>query len=158
MRNEPTMEFIDQYLIESAPNTATMAVIAVPTSRSELLGMLIHDVWFHIPAVDRIADSDVRTMLALHKHSFAVAMPRFFEDTIAAFQEEVWIGSADGVLYHKYQWQKHWHFSPPILIARDTLTFTIASEEMVEANYGNVRIGYTLEKVAERVYIAALVR
>lgn len=158
-RTEALMEFIDIYLLQAVLNERISTVFSVPTSRTELMAMLIHDIWFSIPANDRIADVAVRTSVSINKWSEGGNIPKLAQDCIASYWESLWYSSDRTVLYDTVGWFPHWHYDPPRLIARDDLRFVLYTENFgAEGQYGNARIGYTLEKVDERAFIAALVR
>jgi len=157
-RTEALMEFIDQYLRMAVINTREELEFSVPTSRTELMAMLIHDVWFNIPACDRRTNIAVRSAISLNRKRGANMIPRLDSDVIASHWESVWVHPSDTCIYVTYGWFPHWHFDPPVLVARDTLFLALYSENfMEEGQYSNLRIGYTLERVSQDAFIAALV-
>lgn len=162
----PFMEFRGIY-VESAAGLWTTGEMGVPTSKTEKMALLMHVVWLLVNAPDPV-DAKIReTDVQLLKEDSNAAVD-IQEWNYLAGQNRAWdAGRAEGTLseYSRSQDQQMviQYFSPPVLIARDSLWVgTRGKENGVEANYAAVvtsavRIGYTLEKVPTAEFIAALV-
>jgi len=155
------MEFLNATATESAAHTDTQQSFGVPCSKTELMAMLIHDVWFAPMDVERIDAALTSNFCNLSKRlggPFGISNM----DVIAICMANLSLGQVEGTLSeYAVQWYgapPHWHFEPAVLVAVDTLYTRIQGGAANTAVCQNtVRIGYTLERVSERDFIAALV-
>jgi len=161
LANKVLMELLNAQVTESAANTHTEIAIQLPTSRSELLAMLVHQVGFELAPntlIDTVTDD---THAQLRRRSATSILARSDPDLIASYAVFASVGKVVGaaekavVLMAEGYLQSY--FDPPLLIARNQLYLAVESYNETVARYAAVRIGYTLEKVSERAFIAALV-
>jgi len=154
------MEFITSpTCTQVAANDVITQPIRLPTSQTETLAMLIHKVIFDLDGwAPPVSTTEVTMRLALVKSiNLGLAADYRWIDTIAAFEHTV---RAVGVLTEEVI-STHSpfvvDFAPAVLIARDILFAHSEAANMPAAAAARIRIGYTLEKVTQAAFIAALV-
>ena len=157
-RSDRFMEFIRGQLYTSAANTFTEDEVQLPTSQSEKLAMLIHQIDIDLIAVDRIDATYVEKGGGLGLYSGGAralcCAGALCYDTLALSCSE----TADKFLatFGRTTWEHK--YDPPILVAQSVLYAKIQTLGFPGTTYFSYRIGYTLEKVASEAFIAALVR
>ncbi len=159
MKNEALLEFIcgqEELAVVNVPEAFT---IYLPTSKTELMAMLIHDIWLPVlmpGAPAATGETGAGACVTKNKNSaFGLQDP----DVIAGVEvQRFWDMPTVGVTIQDYWTPMHYHFDPPVLVARDILYFKIKSDNVDSVLLtGYYRIGYTLEKVSREAFIAALV-
>jgi len=157
-KGERYMEFIRGQLYTSAANVFTEEVVQLPTSQTEKLAMLIHQIDIDLIAVDRIDATYVEKGGGLGLYSGSSRALHFAGvlcyDTLALSCTE----TADKFLAKFGRTTFEHKYDPPILVAQSVLYAKIQSMAFPGTTYFSYRIGYTLEKVASEAFIAALVR
>ncbi|MBA7710455.1 hypothetical protein ES703_119398 [subsurface metagenome] len=158
MRNEALMEFVCGQETLAVVNTPESFEIYLPTSKTELMAMLIHDVWIPVlmpGAPAATGETGATACITRNKNSaFGLQDP----SVIATAQwQRFW--DAGPIVRMETEWSpSHYHFDPPVLVARDIIWLKVNSDNvdsvLLTAYY---RIGYTLEKVSREAFIAALV-
>jgi len=156
------MEFIHTRLDEAVINVQCEKVIYVPTSKTEVMAMLIHKITFDLTSLERVDTKQTMVIMALSKDSLPSAFrygsnPRI----IAGYGAALDCGMIEGTLTEFQQFQEYGaqvqYFDPPILVAQDQLYLQLKTYEQLSLTYGLCVIGYTLEKVSREAFIAALV-
>lgn len=162
MAKGPFMEWLRNRVQESAVNTYTEEEIPTPASRTEKMAMLIHQVQFHTddPQVTEGSYSSILTGLYSHSQSGAVGISD--PDTIVAYQQFVAAGRYEGTLSEYWEHREDpsiIYFDPPLLYAKAVIYHGVQGVQQPGAavKTSDVRIGYTLEKVSDADFIAALV-
>jgi hypothetical protein len=153
MAKGPFMEYLRCRATETIPNTYIENIVPVPTSKTETMAMLIHEIrwWQQLSEVVVAGTTESIVTIADRSHPSGL----------------VWPDSA-GVIVHNVMWRKEEvgpvnenfvvKFDPPILYSK-------AHIYLGARGIGNnvslmaiiAMIGYTLEKVSREDFISALV-
>ena len=161
-RSERFMEFIGAYVCQAVADTDAQVTFDVPTSETEQMALLVHRIdWEgNVPegivatniGVDAYLTTTMSTPAGLASHFDHPSL-------IDAYMRVMKYGTtADDLLESDMQDQHRvHHFDPPILIAQRTLYLLVHSSNSAVVNDCAVRLGYTLEKVTQAAFIAALV-
>ena len=149
----PYMEFIGEKITMSAANTFTEIDISTPVGKSENLAMLIHQISVDvITQLDAPAQGDecvIQVTSATKSSQVNFDDPDLLLKTKRAF----------GLSTNGGQWFEHTfvkYFSPPILYARSKIYGGMVTTGQGAAKDAGIQIGYTLEKVPQDLFIAAL--
>ncbi len=155
--SERYMEFLRGKVVMSAIDTYKEDVIPVPTSRTEELAMLIHEIVAHTATPTMQAGAV--TLSSWHVADRALDHTKnVFEPGILAYGMNEANDLPAGLLsYAGYLRICHFYFDPPILYAKASIYFGIETEGEAAPQWGMCRIGYTLEKVSKDAFIAALI-
>jgi len=161
------MEFIcagltDTLGVPAGYSTYNEVMIPLPTSGTEIMALLLHEVDFRIAGPEMGVDTQMasNSVYLTKSHRTGPVNNCFADpDLLAMYMEHVTINQVAGagqLLWH--DGIPVWRFSPPILIARDAVYFANRTFMQAAANtVASVRLGYTLEKVSREAFIAALV-
>jgi len=164
MAKERFMEFVGAYVIQSVADTDASVAFDVPSSETELMALLVHQIDWEGQVSTPVAAVTIGidgflTYSAQIPSSVGGYLTKM--DVIDTLQRAVAAGTTlDDVVAGNYfaalQHDIH-KFDPPILIARRTLHLHIRSSNSAVVNAVALRLGYTLEKVTQAAFIAALV-
>ena len=151
------MEYLHGKILQSAINVYEEVEIRTPSSKTEVLATLIHEVDFHVSGFEAgatVADVDAfQCRLTKKPQTTNIFLDN--PDLIAYY--ELW--AILGTVFNSF-WEngaRIWKFDPPILYPRDAMYLAVKTQgfAMVRAVYA--RVGYTLERVSSEDFIAALV-
>ena len=157
----PFLEFVRNAIVESAANTYTEEEIQTPASRSESLAMLIWNIESELAAPD-VEDGQSNTVsMGLYK-STQVGTPGMGDpDNLFRQANNVQAGVVEGSLSEYFRDKGEVHrfmqYDPPILYPHARIFHGILGSGNAAAKAGDIRVGYTLEKVDAGDFIAALV-
>lgn len=163
MKSERFMEFLGVESGQIAFNAAGYGVytevpIPLPTSQTEKLALLVHQVEFRLghPSFTDTKMTSVACYLTKSHQTGPITLVD--PDLLAQFFWHVSVNqvAASGIS----EWQdgvRIWRFDPAVLIARDHLYMGGRTFQETANQVCQVRIGYTLEKVSQDAFIAALV-
>ncbi|MBA7550262.1 hypothetical protein ES705_42772 [subsurface metagenome] len=151
------MEFLRARVNMSAPNIYTELQMPTPTSKTELMAMLIHSIYIE---PNRLVDATTPTTgdtveIHLAECSKTACRKVYDPDILAYFfsvtgLNAVWNNiEITGALM--------WKFDPPILYPKANLYLAMSTIGMTAIGGAVTRIGYTLEKVSREDFISALV-
>ena len=161
VRREFTMEYLGAQVTQAVADTDATVEIPLPTSETEQLAMLIHQVEFEGNVPGLVAGATLGGDLYLHRlPTFARSGAALHIDdpTLIAAWMRVMRATAGGVVDLCDWYQQGLYVAvPPVLIALGSIYLTIHTSATTVVNDGAVRIGYTLERVTSEVFIAALV-
>jgi len=162
---ERYMEFLS--VVMSLPADAGAWVeqeVRLPTSKTELFALLIHFIedYYLPPRLDIEAEGYYSRTFSLNKAPSTTGQMKncgypdnlYYNCKCNNFIET----ALTNIRNIRGATQERRDFSPPILIAQDTLWWCAENSANVEqATNLSLRIGYTLEKVNREAFIAALV-
>ena len=161
--DEAFLEFINGVLTESAANTFTELEIATPASRTALSAMLIWLIEFDMTTPD-IEDAQTNvTNIQLTRDTTTGLNNLEDDDLLARWSISVAAGAIQGSLSEYLVASgldprpRVFKFDPPILYPRSSVWLGIQGTGNVNVKTGRCRVGYTLEKVSQQAFIAALV-
>lgn len=155
------MEFLRDAVTESANNTFTQSEIPTPVSRSEKLAMLVWQIEFFHDQLEAVDGQTVSLRVQLFSESQTALLSFEDPDMVAEVHEAVGqvaqgslseylvVASLAGPALKTYQ--------PPFLYTKASMFLGIASVQATGVRSGAIRIGYTLERVPDAIFIAALV-
>lgn len=147
------MEFIGHAFDLSAPNTLTTSEISTPVGKSENLAMLIHKIRMGINGtLDSPADGD-RLVIQVTRAPKTAIVGYDDPDLLGKLNLDVAWSAGGGYVIEV---QKSEEFIPPVLYAKSKLHCLAYTVGQAAATTINIQIGYTLEKVADKDFIAAL--
>jgi len=136
----------------------TEVAIPVPTSQNEKLAMLVHEVRFRLGHPSYVDGQMNSVSCYLTKSHQTGPIDMADPDLLAQFFWHVSVNQVAGAgIDHWEDGHKVWHFDPAVLIARDHLYMGGRTFQETGNQVCQVRIGYTLEKVTQEAFIAALV-
>ncbi len=161
-KSDRFMEFVGAYVKQSVEDEDAQVTFDVPTSETEQMALLVHRIEWegNVPVgvvaaaigIDLYLTTTMATPAGLASH---IDFPSLIDQYMRMGRYGTTI---DDILDSDLQRQFEVHrFDPPILIAQRTLYLTIHTSASTVINDGAVRIGYTLEKVSQAAFIAALV-
>lgn len=156
MAKGPFMEFLRAIAIQPAINTYGQTQIPTPTSKTENMAMLIHQIEL-IPnaVVDAAPVTGDTVMLHLTSASKTTIAEPNDPDNLAYFKAVTLLNAVwHGITYLGSMMSK---FDPPILMPKANLYVGIHSAGMAATHEVTAKIGYTLEKVSREDFISALV-
>ena len=157
----PYMEFLRGIIKQTALNAYAQVAIRTPTSKTEVMAMLIHDIELiqECPEVIDATITVLRYHIADRTHTFVRGQE--VEGVLIFTSIGVNAGATQGTLSEYMSiWQEgspYRHFDPPVLYARDEIYLGMESVACTGLHMGVVQIGYTLERVSREDFIAALV-
>ncbi len=156
MAKGPFMEFLRARVTQPTMNLYEELQMPTPTSKTENMAMLIHSVEF-IPSTLTAVAPAANDFIYLHLSKASQTTIKTIEDpdTIAAYQVITVINAT--LLAITELGEKTHKFDPPILYPKSQLYVGLMTNGMAAAKYGDVRVGYTLEKVSREDFISALV-
>ena len=147
------MEFIGHSFTLSAANTITVSEIGTPVGKSENLAMLLHKVRLGINGtLDSPADGD-RLVIQLTRAPKTAIVGYDDPDLVAKLNLDVAWSAGGGYIAEV---QKQEDFNPPILYAKSKLYALAYTVGQAAASVINIQVGYTLEKIPDKDFIAAL--
>jgi len=161
-KSDRFMEFVGAKVTQDVADEDAQVVFDVPTSETEQLALLVHQIEWegNVPVglVDVAIGVDLYLTTTMATPA-GMATHLDFPSLIDLYMRMARYGTtADDRLDSDLQDQHRvHHFDPPILIAQRTLYLTIHTSASTVINDGAVRLGYTLEKVTQAAFIAALV-
>lgn len=161
-KSERFLEFVGAQVTQTVADEDKQITFDVPTSETEQMALLVHRIeWEGNVPVGVVAaavgiDAYLTTTMATPA-GFALHID--FPSLIDQYMRMARYGTtADDRLDSDLQDQFRVHnFDPPILIAQRTLYLTLHTSASTVINNCAVRLGYTLEKVSQAAFIAALV-
>lgn len=165
MKSERYMEFIGAHNSVLGVVDATSAYAEVdmplPTSGTETMALLLHQVQFFLAGPDPTLDakeSDDEVWLTKSHHASVPSQAASNPDVLAYYFRKL---SKNQIAGTSWMWEDGtniWTFDPAILIARDScyFGFRVYQKAAIQVT-SDIRLGYTLEKVSREAFIAALV-
>ncbi|MBA7550727.1 hypothetical protein ES705_43250 [subsurface metagenome] len=156
MAKGPFMEFMRGSLAQSAANVFTEREVQTPTSKTETMAMLIHQIELR-PArlIDSTPTAEDHIAVQIAKAPQDSTDDIDNPDIIAYYMARTHLDAVFNQMVEKgYQEVK---FDPPILYPKSTIYAGINTIGFAAPMTLNFRIGYTLEKVSREDFIAALV-
>lgn len=154
------MEFLRGTVTTSAANTFTETEIPTPVSRSEKLAMLIWKVHWR-PDLQGTVDAavvDFRAQLAKDtQNAFLLGDD---DDLVGRFVRQRGAGAVQGSLSEylvEVQDDLQEFFQPPMLYAKSSMFLGLDGVADTAVRTCAVVVGYTLERVPDALFIAALV-
>jgi len=151
MTAERFMEFLRIIGQQSANDTNTTFMIQTPTSKTEAMAMLIHQIDYQYDDHSKVDHS--QAMVIVDRDVGAIGKWITDQECIDAVRYKQKF-TTTGLAYLNVI-QKH-TFDPPILYSRAAIGMQIRSTTTGAQKWGRVRIGYTLEKVSKMAFIEAL--
>lgn len=150
-----TMEFISAQATETATATLAEETIDMPVRYETNYAMLIHDIWFNHGQFDAGHAQADYFRVALQSISGQNPGDMNNDYTIAYLYETL---SVDAIvnIFTLQDGFAHWHFDPPLLYAKQKAFLAVLSAGQASGLTGKVRIGYTIQKVSDDVFIDAL--
>lgn len=149
----PFMEFLNIRVNQAVANTWTTAPWATPSSKTEKMAMLIHKIIFEHTILDAPAQDD-HTLLILSTQAldqdYPISDPRIIAKMIKVFEALTSGGAYEDQIFEM-------NFNPPILYPKASIHLGIDCSGQANPEDGFCKIGYTLEKVSDEAFIAALV-
>ena len=156
MAKGPFMEFLRARLVMTAANTFAQIQIPTPTSKTENMAMLIHQIEFEPSIqVDSVPTDGDSITVHLAKVSKSAPSGIHEPDSLAYLHIMTNLAAifhaltVTGAPLHK--------FDPPILYPHANLYGGVTTVGFTAACAATFRIGYTLEKVSREDFISALV-
>lgn len=125
-----------------------------PTSKTEKMAMLIHKIQFHIDDITGMANDD-EIDVDLHDRAGQVEVLNYDDSGLIEKMNYFLKLTTSGA--EEVGMIREINYSPPILYAKKKMYSGINSAGMGALTGCDVRIGYTLEKVSQENFIAALV-
>lgn len=155
VKNEIPIEFLRfPALVMSAANTFTEVSVNTPVSRTENLAMLIRFIEFQQPLnLDVVAELDSISM-QVSKNSKS-DITTLDDSDLLALMRNVFKLITSGMLEHRAVHRID--FDNPILYAKTSIFFGMLTAGQGGAKTGYCRLGYTLERVPDKIFIDALV-
>lgn len=156
------MEFTGTYVQVEPSATLVKQPFRVPTSRTELMAMLIHKVELLTGDFPRIkAEGTYPYFFGLSSREPLGMLPLLLNEPGSIAYAEynmIFIETAlTNMITHMGTSYTVFYYDPPVLVARDTLWLSGYGEYPGFIMGLRVKVGYTLEKVPERDFINALV-
>ena len=161
----PFIEFLRALNMMDTPNTYREVPIPCPTSKTEQMAMLIHEVIFRPPTLETgTGKSPKKTPGIADLESYSAQLMGQSQggirnldhkDMIATLFRKVSLGAVWHWLHEEMP--AYWRFDPPILYPRANLYFGVLTSGFAAAANFAIRIGYTLQRVSKEDFIAALV-
>lgn len=157
----PFMEFLRGRLTETVSGTYCEVELKTPASKTEKLAMLIHKVIFDGDDLVCAADEWMAIRAALQART-KTGIPGGISNSDVIVQWKRFyrsIGATPDSMQFEYSPQVI-DFDPPILYAKDSIFLAMLKTYLTTAGGTktvDVMIGYTLDKVSDSDYIAALV-
>ena len=154
------MEVLRDQVTESAANTFTQREIQTPVSRSEKLAMLIWkiQIWPDIAEEEDTQDNSVIVQLT-KSTATAVVVPED-DDLVFRWRHGVRAGVNAGTL-SEYLIERMdpqvATFQPPLLYAKSSIFLGIVGSGNSAAKAVGCHVYYTLERIPDALFIAALV-
>lgn len=155
------MEFLRANVYQDAINTFAITELRCPVSRTELMAMLIHSIELRVdasePDLTKTAQGHISCNLLtrIFGTGAGISTPGVLE--LAVSEREIWtLGTEELISDHDEIPLMH-YYNPPILYPRDTMYLSVWSLYQLALHGADVKIGYTLEKVSQQAFIAALV-
>ena len=152
----PFMEFLRGRVTMTETEQYTQQEIRTPVSKTEELAMLIHQVQLKIPYPPVDENAIRENMIALQDRSATEILEMDDPSSIMWHLTFTSHTAITGLLYWVPEIAR-WYFNPPILYARDTIWLAIDSTCPTAFPVGLCQIGYTLERVSSKDFIAALI-
>ncbi len=156
MAKGPFMEYLRANVLQSAVDTFTEKEIRCPTSKTENMAMLIHEIEIHpLMLIDATpTNADVIHGQVTKKSKDALTL-LYDPDLLSLFSTYTALNAVfNQLLYRGTMTRK---FDPPILYPRASMFLGVHTAGMTATVRIAVRIGYTLEKVSREDFISALV-
>jgi len=150
------MEYLRANVLQTAINVFTEKEIRCPTSKTENMAMLIHEIEIHpLILIDAApANADIVHGQVTKKSKDAIAL-LYDPDVLSIFSTYTALNAVfNQLLYRGTMTRK---FDPPILYPRASMFLGVHTAGMAATVRIAVRIGYTLEKVSREDFISALV-
>jgi len=161
MAKGPFIEYLRMRVEDSAAHIWTTIEVPVPTSRTEFMAMLIHWVYFHVARIVPVDGIDCAYALLLMSEDEAAVPTPMNSAFIAEAERRMDAGSVSGTLtdYVSEYWAKpmRWDFDPPLLYTKKNIYLGSMNTGAAATHVGCAIVGYTLEKVSQADFIAALV-
>lgn len=157
----PFTEYLKAFVTESAANTYTEKEYRIPTSKTELMAMLIHDIWVPEGCTELVEGTVTKVSWHIAEHSMTTIRPWRFDGILLGGRHDTHAGDVEGTL-SEYFWDnwnapRHVHFDPPMLYARDAIWVGVLGAAATAPRTVAFVIAYTLEKVSRQDFIAALI-
>ncbi len=166
MYNGQLMEFLRGRLLVPTGPTLNKEIIALPSSKTELMAVLLHDIWFQAKYVDPSLKAG--DMMYSTEYSISTREPpasnvfHYNEEGCLMFYyrgrsyTESALSNTEGM---QFEGQRQMHFDPPVLIAQDYLWVAgMSNKAVMLESTAYYMLGYTIDKVSREAFIAALVR
>jgi len=162
MTKGPFMEFLRNKVQETANSTFTEEEIPTPCSNTEKMAMLIHMIAFHTDDPQTDEGSYGTVLTGIYRHSMESPVHWHDPDCIMSYTQMIAAGRYEGTLSEYFEYYADpqvLYFDPPILYARSVIYHSVEGigQPGVAVKTSHVMIGYTLEKVSDAHFIAALV-
>lgn len=157
------MEFLRAFVEEDTLNTFKKEEIATPASRTESMAMLIWDIWLEIREADILDAVTTGNNVKVGRDDIEAT------DRLGANREVLWeyihdwkpgttSGALSDYLVLHIDGGPHVRFDPPVLWPHAKMGLTVEGKaNTTKTMQAFLIVGYTLEKVSQADFIAALV-
>jgi len=160
MAKGPFMEFLGATVLSLATDHCVFKEIHTPNSKTEKLAMLIHTIQCDSGDAEFSAGQVSSINNALAKRNFAAESEANWRlddpDVLFRHDSVAHEGIVAGAFSRSLKGHPIVYYDPPILYAKDSI-YCLISAINTAAKTSTWKIGYTLEKVSDADYIAALV-
>jgi len=151
----PYMEFLRGKIAMIGAKTYAEVEIRTPVSRTEELAMLIHMIEAKVVKVPMVSTETNDALCHLcDRPSDDI---RGVEEPECLFHHLVFSDFETSAVQFFAQEIRVQLFNPPILYAKDALYLGVNSTHLMNLSTATMRIGYTLERVSSKDFIAALI-
>ena len=157
------LEFINGVVVEASANTFIETEIPTPASRTEMTAMLIWHIEFDATSPDSIDALTTVTNVQLTRDTTTGLNNLEDDDLLARWSMSLGLGAVQGslseyaIIADLSDRPRVFKFDPPILYPRSSVFLGVQGTANVGLKTARVRVGYTLEKVSQADFIAALV-
>ncbi|MBA7707873.1 hypothetical protein ES703_116757 [subsurface metagenome] len=150
------MEYLRGSVIMAAANAYTEVVLQTPTSKTENMAMLIHEIDLRPSKLVAITPASTDTMSVQCTKASKTGFTKISDpDVLARYLTYTHLDAVFNYLAeHGSQLTK---FDPPLLYPKSQIYIAVVSSGFDATVDLHARIGYTLEKVSREDFISALV-
>ena len=157
----PFMEYLRGHLSHDGGTTVDTLRILTPSSKTEKLAMLIHQITLIVqqPAFNAGSWQFCDAVITDESHEGDDIVP-WMEDSSVLHRVRQWAqeGIIAGTWTRWREGEETIEFDPPVLYPKAAIYLEMeVSDPQAAGKYSSCMIGYTLEKVSDEAFIAALV-
>ncbi|MBA7546349.1 hypothetical protein ES705_38739 [subsurface metagenome] len=156
MAKGPFMEFLRADVKQTVVDTYKEVQIPTPTSKTENMAMLIHEIYLEPNRLVDGTPTDTDTMELHLAGKTKATVTKVSDPDILAY---LFAMTSKGTIWNWLETlgAQMWKFDPPILYPKANLFLAINTGGFTATMSAVCRIGYTLEKVSREDFISALV-
>ncbi|GAH26328.1 unnamed protein product [marine sediment metagenome] len=148
------LEIMRGLLSTSVADTLTSEAFNTPVRYKDNEAMLIWDIWFSLGTGFDVGHADGDEMEV--SLSDEEGDRDYQHDGLVAKYSELLSVDGNSMILVNKSGHTHWHFDPPLLYAKQQIWFNTSSVGIGTTIQNRFRIGYTIEKVSDQVFIDAL--